>query len=82
MSKNISDDNDGYIDDTVTRKIKIGHDEETKCIPLICSWCNKIYRISQWKIRKDVKTNVSHGMCPACIAARFGKENDTKPKNS
>ncbi len=41
-------------------------DDMTKTIPIVCSWCNKIYHIKQWQVEKGKRTGVSHGMCPIC----------------
>lgn len=35
-------------------------------IPIICPWCNKLYRISKWNVKEGQKTGTSHGMCPKC----------------
>ena len=37
-----------------------------KTIPVVCSWCNKIYHIKQWPVEFGKPTGVSHGMCPEC----------------
>jgi hypothetical protein len=44
-----------------------------KTIPLICSWCNKIYRIEQWKFEENQRTGVSHGICPECLEKMGGQ---------
>jgi hypothetical protein len=44
-----------------------------KTIPLICSWCNKIYRIEQWKFEENQRTGVSHGICPECLSKMDGQ---------
>lgn len=41
-------------------------DDLVKTIPVICSWCNKIYHIKQWQVDKGKQTGASHGMCPEC----------------
>lgn len=41
-------------------------DDMVKTIPVVCSWCNKIYHIKQWNVDSGKQTGVSHGMCPAC----------------
>ena len=40
---------------------------ETKTIPVICPWCNKLYTLSKWQVDKDKKTAVTHGICPQCF---------------
>ena len=51
-----------------TQRIKNPFKTEVKTIPMVCSWCNKIYQIEEYKIPKDQKTGVSHGICPKCLA--------------
>jgi len=41
-------------------------DEMSKTIPIVCSWCNKIYHMKQWQVEKGKRTGVSHGMCADC----------------
>lgn len=41
-------------------------DDMVKTIPVVCSWCNKIYHIKQWTVDSGKQTGVSHGMCPSC----------------
>lgn len=43
-----------------------------KTIPLVCSWCNRIYRIEQWKFQENERTGVSHGICPDCLSSMHG----------
>jgi hypothetical protein len=43
-------------------------DDMVKTIPVICSWCNKIYHIKEWLVDIGQPTGVSHGMCPECEA--------------
>jgi hypothetical protein len=38
-----------------------------KSIPMICSWCNKLYHIQEYEVGSDKKTGVSHGICPECM---------------
>jgi hypothetical protein len=40
---------------------------EMKTIPVICPWCNKIFKLSTWEVDKDKKTGVTHGICPECF---------------
>jgi len=44
-----------------------------KTIPLICSWCNKIYRIEKWQFEENQRTGVSHGICPECLEKMRGQ---------
>lgn len=44
-----------------------------KTIPLICSWCGKIYRIEKWKFEENQRTGVSHGICPDCLSRMHGQ---------
>ena len=50
----------------LNRTQKLNVDELLKTIPVICSWCNKIYHIKQWDVDEGKSTGVSHGMCPDC----------------
>lgn len=40
---------------------------EMKTIPVICPWCNRIFKLSTWEVDKDKKTGVTHGICPECF---------------
>ena len=40
---------------------------ETKTIPVICPWCNRIFKLSKWEVDKNKKTGVTHGICPECF---------------
>ena len=40
---------------------------EMKTIPVICPWCNRIFKMSKWEFDKDKKTGVTHGICPECF---------------
>ncbi len=54
--------------DTHTRIIKVDKTKpEHKRIPVLCSWCNKIYAISDWKVEYGHVTHISHGLCPDCF---------------
>ncbi len=54
--------------DTKTQLIKVDKkSSEKKRIPIVCSWCNKIYAISNWKVEYGHETQVSHGLCPECF---------------
>jgi len=37
-----------------------------KTIPLICSWCNSIYKLDKWDVAPEKRTGVSHGLCKKC----------------
>lgn len=41
-------------------------DDMPKTIPIVCSWCDKIYHMKQWQVEKGKRTGISHGMCPDC----------------
>lgn len=56
-----------------TQKIKRIDLSENKLIPVVCSWCKKIYKIAGWKILQGKQTGVSHGICPECLE-KFEKE--------
>ncbi|OGV51962.1 MAG: hypothetical protein A2X49_08835 [Lentisphaerae bacterium GWF2_52_8] len=36
-------------------------------IPLVCSWCKKIYRLEKHEYEHNKMTGVSHGICPECL---------------
>ena len=38
-----------------------------KTIPMICSWCNKLYHFEQVEVIDGKKTRPSHGICPGCL---------------
>ena len=40
--------------------------DEIKTIPIICPWCNKIYKVTKWQVAQNKRTGVSHGICPQC----------------
>ncbi len=65
-----------------TQILKSPIKDETKEIPLICSWCNQIYSISTWKVKKNQKTMVSHGICPECMKKYFDTQKGDKNKNA
>jgi uncharacterized protein YlaI len=48
------------------RTQQLNVDDLMKSIPVICSWCNKIYHIKQWQAEKGTQAVASHGMCPEC----------------
>ncbi len=58
-----------FEDDKTTRipRSKDGA-EETRLIPIICPWCNKLFRIEKWKIKEGRKSGSSHGLCDKCYA--------------
>jgi hypothetical protein len=60
---------------------------ETKTIPVICPWCNSIFKMSLWEVDKDKKTGVTHGICPDCMEktlkdAGSPKESQQRPSDS
>ncbi|NOY74450.1 MAG: hypothetical protein GXP32_01495 [Kiritimatiellaeota bacterium] len=55
-------------------------DQMSKTIPIVCSWCNKIYHLKEWQVEKGRRTGVSHGMCPECEQKQ--KEELRKLQNS
>lgn len=50
-----------------TQKIPRLKKPKKKLIPIVCSWCNKIYKVSEWQVDVDKKTGVSHGICDECL---------------
>ena len=50
-------------------------DKEEKSIPVVCPWCNKLFRIESWETEDGKKTGVSHGVCLEC-AEKVKKENN------
>ena len=52
--------------DEFNRTQQLDIDDLVKSIPVICSWCNKIYHIKQWEVENGKRTGASHGMCPDC----------------
>jgi hypothetical protein len=67
-----------------TRKVNV--DDIVKTIPVVCSWCNKIYHIKQWSIAAGDRTGITHGMCSECEKKqkaeleKFLKENNNSIK--
>jgi hypothetical protein len=62
-----ADDDTASIQRTQFKKTKeLNIDEMSKTIPIVCSWCNKIYHLKEWQVEKGRRTGVSHGMCPEC----------------
>jgi hypothetical protein len=53
----------------ITQRIprKSLNDMETKTIPVICPWCNSIFKMSKWEVEGTRKTGVTHGICPECM---------------
>ena len=49
-----------------TSRMQNDGNKEIKMIPIVCTWCDKIFKISKWEIQNDKRTGVSHGMCPEC----------------
>jgi len=52
-------------EDTVRLKVSA---VEVKTIPLICPWCNRLFKVSRWEVEYGRKTGASHGICPECFA--------------
>lgn len=50
----------------IDRTQEFNIDNMVKTIPVVCSWCNKIYHIKKWSVDSGKETGVSHGMCPDC----------------
>jgi len=48
-------------------------DDMPKTIPIVCSWCNKIYHIQEWNVEGGRRTGVSHGMCPECEKKQYAE---------
>jgi hypothetical protein len=48
------------------RTSEVNVDDIVKTIPIVCSWCDKIYHIKLWTVKPGKPTGVSHGMCPEC----------------
>jgi len=51
---------------TETTPIPVLH-ASRKTIPVICPWCNKLFRIARWNIRDGSKISPTHGICPDCL---------------
>ena len=50
----------------VTQVISKEELKELKTIPIVCPWCNKIYKVTKWQVEKNRRTGISHGICPQC----------------
>ncbi len=61
-----------------TEKFIVGKADETKSIPLICSWCGEIISISKWKIQQDRKTSPDYGICSKCLRKIKGQDGQSK----
>ncbi|GEM_PF-1870654 len=61
----MADDSEELMSDMTQLMPKMSIDE-IKTIPIVCPWCNKIYTISKWKVERNKKIGVSHGICPQC----------------
>ena len=48
------------------RTTEVNVDDIVKTIPIVCSWCGRIYHIKQWLIKPGYPTGISHGMCSRC----------------
>jgi len=65
--------------DEMDRTQKLSRDDiPLKMIPLVCSWCGKIYSIEKWKFEENQRTGVSHGICPDCLERMGGELNDAQ----
>jgi hypothetical protein len=51
---------------------------EMKTIPVICPWCNRIFKMSKWEVDRDKKTGVTHGICPECFEQTLKDANNPK----
>lgn len=54
---------------------------EMKTIPVICPWCNRIFKMSRWEVDKDKKTGVTHGICPECFDKTLNDASNSKDSN-
>ena len=64
--------------ETDTETLRMPKQKEVKKIPVICSWCNKMYKIVNWKVEFGKKTAVTHGICRDCLRknlANYSKKN-------
>ena len=59
-----------------TQKIKMPM--KSKTIPMICSWCKKLYGFKTWEVDESKRTGVSHGMCPDCLKKQNAKIQDAE----
>ncbi len=50
----------------VTQVISRESLKEIKTIPIVCPWCNMIYKVAEWQVDRDKRTGISHGICPKC----------------
>ncbi len=62
--------------DDFDRTQEFNVDDMVKTIPVICSWCNKIYHIKQWNVDSGKQTGASHGMCSECQKKQEEKLNE------
>ena len=42
-------------------------DTGKRTIPVICPWCNKVFRVAKWKVEDGARTSPTHGICPDCL---------------
>ena len=63
MAENDDDDHTGEVTQKIT---KMGLDE-IKTIPVVCPWCNQIFKLSRWQTEANKKIGISHGICPECF---------------
>jgi hypothetical protein len=64
------------IDDTVRLSIS---KMEIKTIPMICPWCNRVFKVSKWEVEFGRKTGASHGICDECYRKQVRRPNDGSP---
>jgi hypothetical protein len=46
---------------------------EIKTIPMICPWCNKVFKVSKWEVEFGRKTGASHGICDECYRKQLNR---------
>jgi hypothetical protein len=54
------------IHDSRTQRIPVSALAEIKRIPIICPWCNTMFRIEKWKVERNKRIGISHGICEKC----------------
>ena len=42
-------------------------DTGRRTIPVICPWCNKVFKLAHWKVKEGSKIAPTHGICPNCL---------------
>ncbi|OGV54420.1 MAG: hypothetical protein A2017_03840 [Lentisphaerae bacterium GWF2_44_16] len=63
-----------------TQKIKMPMTAKT--IPMICSWCKKLYDYKTWQVDESRRTGVSHGMCQDCLNKQNAKIHDPESRQN